>query len=162
MFLSRHIVGAAAACLLMAGAAQAQLVLTPLDPFAVDTAYASLNGDEQGIIQFVNNQSYSVDLFWIDYAGDRVKYATLDSGMAITQYTYLTHPWLAVETGTGTTDQGTGHLIAGFLAQTPNPTFDVLLADRADITPVPEPASYAMALVGLAAVGLMARRGKAA
>jgi hypothetical protein len=90
-----------------------------------------------------------------------VKYATLDSGMGVTQYTYLTHPWLAVEAGTGTTDQGTGHLIAGFLAQTPNPTFDVLLADRADITPVPEPASYAMALVGLAAVGLMARRGKA-
>lgn len=161
MFLSRHIAGAAA-CLLMAGAAQAQLVLTPLDPVAIDTAYASLNGDEQGIIQFVNNQAYSVDLFWIDYAGDRVKYATLDSGMGITQYTYLTHPWLAVEAGTGTTDQGTGHLIAGFLAQTANPTYDVLLADRADITPVPEPATYAMTLIGLAVMGLMTRRSKSA
>lgn len=161
MFLSRHIAGIAAACLLMAGAAQAQVVLTPLDPVAVDTTYASLNGDEQGIIQFVNNESFAVDLFWIDYAGNRVPYATLDSGMGVTQPTYLTHPWLAVEAGTGTTDQGTGHLIAGFLAQTPNPTFDVLLADRANINAVPEPTTYAMTLIGLAAIGLMARRSKA-
>lgn len=158
MFLSRHLIGLAVACLLTAGAAQAQVVLTPLDPVAVDTTYASQNGDGQGIIQFVNNQSYAVDLFWIDYAGNRVKYGTLDSGMGLTQYTYLTHPWLAVEAGTGTTDQGSGHLIAGFLAQTANPTYDLLLADRADITAVPEPGTYALALVGLAAIGWTARR----
>lgn len=162
MFLSHRLSGLALAGLLVTGAAQAQIVLTPLDPVAVDTTYVSQGSDEQGIIQFVNNQSYAVDLFWIDYAGDRVKYSTLDAGMAITQYTYLTHPWLAVEAGTGTTEQGSGHLIAGFLAQTANPTYDVLLADRADIQAVPEPGTYALALVGLAAIGWTARRRPAA
>jgi MYXO-CTERM domain-containing protein len=158
MFLSRRLTGLVVACLLTAGATQAQVVLAPLDPVAVDTTYASENGDDQGIIQFVNDQSYAIDLFWIDYAGNRVKYGTLDSGMGLTQYTYLTHPWLAVEAGTGTTDQGTGHLIAGFLAQTANPMYDLMLADRADINAVPEPSTWALALVGLAAIGRTARR----
>ena len=87
--------------------AQAGVILTPLDPFVVDTTYMSLNSNATADIQFVNQTPLAVDVYWINFTGDRVFYNTLGAGLSYFQPTFITHPWLIVGTGTGgTTAQG--------------------------------------------------------
>jgi hypothetical protein len=114
-------------CLLWLAQASAQpvkadRVLTPLDSVVVDTTLRSLNSDTEAIIRFVNVTDVPVDIYWIDFMGDRVLYLeALPPGGNLYQLTFLTHPWLAVVSGTdGTSTEGTGRLLAGFLAARPN------------------------------------------
>jgi hypothetical protein len=144
----------------LAGSATAGVVLTPLDPTLVDDTFMSLNDDSQAEIDFINVSSVPVDVYWIDFSGDRVLYRSdLLPGQSYDQPTYLTHPWLIVENGTGgTTVQGTGDLITAFLAVTPNPNYDADLADRAYITSVPEQPSWLVPLMGLASIAWLRRK----
>src|SRR5208283_4655172 len=95
----------------------------------------SVNDDNQAEIDFINHTANPVDVYWIDFSGDReLYYSGLAPGASYDQETYLTHPWLIVESGTGgTAARGTGDLIAAFLAVTPNPTYDAANADIANI-----------------------------
>lgn len=45
-------------------------------------------------IEFVNNGSQLVKIYWIDYAGGRVFYNSLNSGQSYVQKTFVTHPWI--------------------------------------------------------------------
>jgi len=95
--------------------------LTPLDAATVDKAH-SKNSDKKGFILFVNRSSSPVDIYWINDGGVR-DCRKRDLGIGATwrpSYTFLTHPWLVVVSGTGTTERGTGTLLAGFEASTTN------------------------------------------
>jgi hypothetical protein len=159
MFLKSFTAGILACCL-YASTAQA-VVLPNLDPVTIDDSSKSISGSASTAaeIDFVNHLNYAVDIYWIDYSGDRVLYADLAANSSYVQGTYLTHPWLVVKAGSGdTTAQGTGTLITGFMAETvfvPGATPDI-----ANITAVPEPSTWAMMLLGFAGVGFMTYRRK--
>ncbi len=87
-----------------------------LDPAEVDDSSKSLDYATRAPITFVNRRSGAVDIYWIDYQGDRVlKRANLSGGQSWRTETFLTHPWLVVAAGTGgTTEHGTGWRIAAF------------------------------------------------
>lgn len=144
----------------LAGSATAQVVLTPLNPTLVDDTFMSLNGNTPAEIDFINDSTVPVDVYWIDYSGDRVLYyPDLLPGQSYDQGTYLTHPWLIVENGTGgTTVQGTGDLITAFLPVTPNPNADPALADLAYINSVPEQPSWLVPLMALASIAWLRRK----
>ncbi len=50
-------------------------------------------------IQFVNSSpTLTFQVFWLDYNGNRVLYATLSPGQSFVQQTFLTHPWVIADT----------------------------------------------------------------
>ena len=59
-----------------------------------------------------NHRAETIQLWWVDYNGNPVLYATLPSGGSITQLTYGTHPWLITKTN--------GELITSFVPNTSN------------------------------------------
>jgi hypothetical protein len=53
-------------------------------------------------IQFTNTTSQTVDIYWLDYNGQRFFYQSLGPGLSYVQPTYETHPWLIADSsGTG-------------------------------------------------------------
>jgi TonB family protein len=134
-------------------AKRAGVILTPLNPVTVDDTMASINGAIAAAIDFVNRSDGSVDIYWIDYKGNRVvSIAGLAVGATFSGYTYLTHPFLVVVSGTGgTTARDTGMRLTAFQAVTPRNALDPSIRDTAIITnpdgtsakganPVPAPA----------------------
>jgi hypothetical protein len=95
--------------------------LTALDPATVDETYRSREYSTPVPIKFINNSSGAVDIYWIDYQGNRVlKRSSLAPGAVWRTGTFVTHPWLAVASDTGgTKEHGTGFRLAGFEPSTP-------------------------------------------
>lgn len=150
----------AVTCLIALGAIQsgfAQVTLPQLDPQEVDTSHKS-TASPGAFIDFINVSAVGVDIYWINYEGDRVLYkSNLTPGASHQQPTYLTHPWLAVVSGTGgSTVEGTGSLIGAFLPQTINPSFNPSLIDIAYIGAVPEPSAALAIVFGLPMIGYAA------
>ncbi|TDU80711.1 von Hippel-Lindau disease tumor suppressor protein [Prosthecobacter fusiformis] len=73
------------------------LMAAPAHP-AEGKGIRSENGDIESLITFHNRSSESVKIYWLDYAGKRVLYKTLQSQEALAQITFLTHPWLITDT----------------------------------------------------------------
>jgi serine/threonine protein kinase len=48
-------------------------------------------------LTFVNRSEQTVKVYWLDYQGRRVLYATLQAGETATQQTFLTHPWVITD-----------------------------------------------------------------
>jgi hypothetical protein len=88
----------------------------------VDDRSRSLNHTTAVMIDFVNQSGRAVDIYWIDYQGNRRIFAkSIAAGATFAQGTFLTHPWLVVASGTGGTKaHDTGNRLAGFEAVTPN------------------------------------------
>src|SRR5580700_849792 len=105
--------------------------LRPLDPASVDDFGKSQNSNIGAIIDFVNRSGRPVDIYWIDFNGNRVQYYSgVADSATVRMRTFLTHPWLAVASGTGGTKaRGTGVLLAAYEAITPNPKFDQAIRD---------------------------------
>ena len=61
------------------------------------TQARSIDGTTPSQITFVNESGTEVDIYWLDYEGARVHYATLPDGAGYSQPTWLTHPWVAVD-----------------------------------------------------------------
>ena len=61
------------------------------------TQAQSIDGTTPSQITFVNESGTEVDIYWLDYEGDRIHYATLPDGAGYSQPTWLTHPWVAVD-----------------------------------------------------------------
>ena len=52
-------------------------------------------------VTFTNRSSRNVAVLWLNYQGEPVKYRNLGPGGSYTQQTYVTHPWIVVETDSG-------------------------------------------------------------
>lgn len=48
-------------------------------------------------VRFINNLSYPVELYWIDFNGNWVPYGTVHPNGELTQQTYVGHAWVAWE-----------------------------------------------------------------
>ena len=82
-------------------------------------------------IIFVHRSSTPVDVYWIDYDGNRVLFRpALAAGAVWRISTFLTHPWLVVASGTGGTKQhDTGVRLAAFEASAATGG-DAIITDR--------------------------------
>jgi hypothetical protein len=57
-------------------------------------------------VRFVNSSAtLTFQVFWLDYNGNRVLYATLGPGQSFIQQTFLTHPWVIADTSPAATCQ---------------------------------------------------------
>lgn len=83
--------------------------LTPMD-IAKAISSHSITSDQPTSIEFMNSGLSSVNVYWINYTGDRVWYFQLQPGGDHLQQTYVTHPWVVVDS--------TGEDVAYYL---PNP-----------------------------------------
>lgn len=75
------------------GAGVASSALQPCHPSNAD-ALRSLSGGPSTHITFANTLSTAVNVYWIDYEGNRVFYETLPAGDSYRQQTYVYHPWV--------------------------------------------------------------------
>jgi hypothetical protein len=66
-----------------------------IEPFIRSTSF-----DTETFVQFVNNSSQTIAVYWIDYNGVRVLYNQLVPGQSYVQATFVTHPWV-VTSSTG-------------------------------------------------------------
>jgi hypothetical protein len=57
----------------------------------------SFNSDDRAGIVFTNATDRTLQLYWLDFRGDRRFYFELKPGESRRQATYMTHPWLAVD-----------------------------------------------------------------
>lgn len=107
------------------------ITLKALDPATVEGIARSTDHTTRVPINFINRSSSAVDIYWIDYDGNRVLYrASLAVGAGWQAGTYLTHPWLVVASGTGgTTKHDTGVRLAAFEAPT-SAGGDAIITDR--------------------------------
>jgi hypothetical protein len=48
-------------------------------------------------IRFDNDSLDTVDVYWLDYEGNRAHYATLTPGSFYYQGTFVTHPWIVTD-----------------------------------------------------------------
>ncbi len=66
----------------------------------------SINGNTPTAVRFVNTSATSTfQIFWLNYTGQRVLYATLGPGQSFIQQTFLTHPWVIADTSPAATCQ---------------------------------------------------------
>jgi von Hippel-Lindau disease tumor supressor len=56
----------------------------------------SLAGDISTHFTFSNTTSDNLSIYWLDYTGKRVKYYDLAKYSQYTQQTYVSHPWVVV------------------------------------------------------------------
>ena len=59
-----------------------------------DKPLRSIRDDRFALVTFQSKTTRPVNVFWLDYAGQRVKYATLAAGDEFPIMTYETHPWI--------------------------------------------------------------------
>ncbi len=79
------------------------IAATPAKTLAQNTSQCSREGKRQASITFVNDTDRQVDIYWVNYQCQEVKYNTLSPGQSYRQRTYITHPWRIRDSQTGTT-----------------------------------------------------------
>ncbi|MFI7577421.1 hypothetical protein [Micromonospora sp. NPDC049497] len=70
--------------------------LAPL-PASREPALRSTGGGPETFIDFVNARSAPVTVYWLNYDGQRQRYAVLQPGHGYRQHTYVGHPWVVTE-----------------------------------------------------------------
>lgn len=55
------------------------------------------NSAQKATLEFQNRSGRRVDIYWLDYQGQRKHYKTLNPGQTYMQSTFATHPWIAVD-----------------------------------------------------------------
>src|SRR5207302_8770023 len=81
--------------------------ILPRLPCNLEPTLHSIDGAVSTSIQFTNSTAGPVNVYWIDYQGQRVFYRggdfpTLAAGQSYIQQTYITHPWVVTDAATGT------------------------------------------------------------
>ncbi|MEU1370640.1 protein kinase [Streptomyces sp. NPDC005803] len=71
--------------------------LLPLPP-AEEQTLRSMDSVISTQIEFVNQRSEAVRIYWLDYQGSRTLYTQLAPGAAYIQQTYVSHPWIITNT----------------------------------------------------------------
>jgi hypothetical protein len=58
----------------------------------------SMKADEPASVTFQNSRSENVDVIWLNYQRAGQTYKTLGPGESYTQQTFMTHPWVFLDT----------------------------------------------------------------
>ena len=58
------------------------------------TKLRSIRDNTAAIVTFESKTSRNIDIFWLDYNGDRVKYSTLAPNDTFNIQSFETHPWI--------------------------------------------------------------------
>jgi len=53
----------------------------------------SIHSEQPAELEFVNERSERVHVYWINFKARRMHYTDLDPGGHVVMHTYLTHPW---------------------------------------------------------------------
>lgn len=61
----------------------------------------SIHGLHSTEVFFQNRTRYNVEVLWLDYKGQPVWYRRLPPRRGYRQQTYLTHPWVCIESDSG-------------------------------------------------------------
>jgi M6 family metalloprotease-like protein/CSLREA domain-containing protein len=61
----------------------------------------STGGGSSASVQFVNNSSVAVNVYWVNFSCQEVLYRTLQPGASYTQGTFVNHPWRVRNVQTG-------------------------------------------------------------
>ncbi|MEA5578698.1 CAP domain-containing protein [Anabaena sp. UHCC 0451] len=77
------------------------IAATPAKTLAQNTSQCSKEGNRQARITFINDTNRQVDIYWVNYQCEEVKYYTLRPGQSYRQRTYITHPWRVRDSQTG-------------------------------------------------------------
>ncbi|MTK02769.1 hypothetical protein [Micromonospora sp. CP22] len=70
--------------------------LTPL-PASRERGLRSTDGGSETSIEFVNQRSRPVTVYWLDHRGQRRQYAVLPPRQSYRQHTYVGHPWVVTD-----------------------------------------------------------------
>ena len=62
-----------------------------------ETVLKSLRADKAVPVEFINQGSEPVTIYWLNYDGERVRYYTLAAKNSYYQNTFVTQPWLIVD-----------------------------------------------------------------
>ncbi|KAK7868785.1 hypothetical protein R5R35_003630 [Gryllus longicercus] len=60
----------------------------------------SINHSTRSFLRFFNNTERKVDVIWLNYEGQNVKFKTLSPGGFVDVNTYVTHPWIFIDSET--------------------------------------------------------------
>jgi hypothetical protein len=74
----------------------AELVLTPRAP-TDESTLRSPGSDVATSLRFENRTTRALDVHWLDFAGQRKRYATVEPGATYTNATYVGHVWVVAE-----------------------------------------------------------------
>jgi hypothetical protein len=58
----------------------------------------SRSGEVATEIIFINQRNQPVEVYWLDYSGNRKFYSSIQPKKRLTQSTYVTHPWVVTDT----------------------------------------------------------------
>ncbi|MEH0822575.1 MULTISPECIES: VHL beta domain-containing protein [unclassified Micromonospora] len=72
--------------------------LPPL-PASQERSLRSSGGGAETFVDFVNDRDGQVVVYWLDYHGQRRRYAVLEPGRSYRQQTYVGHPWVVTDAG---------------------------------------------------------------
>jgi von Hippel-Lindau disease tumor supressor len=70
------------------------------DSEVADSDIRSKHSMFRSFVRFINNTDRKVDVIWINFEGQHVKYKTLPPGAFFDANTYATHPWLFIDSET--------------------------------------------------------------
>ncbi|SCG63307.1 hypothetical protein [Micromonospora halophytica] len=70
--------------------------LEPLPP-SQEPSLRSSSGGPETFVDFVNTRGTLVVVHWLDYGGQRQRYAVLQPGQGYRQQTYVGHPWVVTD-----------------------------------------------------------------
>lgn len=54
----------------------------------------SLSSEKRSYVRFYNRTNRNVEIYWLDFKGQRVKYSTLKPLHSVNINTFVTHPWI--------------------------------------------------------------------
>src|SRR6202012_5102112 len=83
---------------LLCAVAQAQTALAPL-PCSEESSLASPPSTAATPIDFENQTSETVQVFWLNFTDQRVFYEDIGAGASFTQQTYVGHTWVIADSG---------------------------------------------------------------
>jgi hypothetical protein len=64
---------------------------------SMEHSLKSLTSEHSVTVTFTNLSSRDISTYWLNYAGNRVFYKRVDPGSSYTQQTYISHPWVLVD-----------------------------------------------------------------
>jgi hypothetical protein len=74
----------------------AEIVLAARTP-ADESTLRSPGSDVATSLRFENRTTRALDVHWLDFAGQRKRYATVEPGATYTNATYVGHVWVVAE-----------------------------------------------------------------